>query len=171
MQSNFVPETLPKAAVLDSSGSTLERFRTTLGLYVPSSVREATATISLNPDLASKPALERAIFWHEFAHHIWATAETDSQEWMHYFENFWQNVQMTEGFELTEVLEEFFSERKKQEEMWARAITYWLLDYLDDSDARHSWDKNLDVRAGSPQERTSWEQVLSFMLIIEGFQI
>jgi hypothetical protein len=65
----FVPHVLPYAAVMDSTESTLKQFRTAIGLYVPSTERETMATISLNPELQKFPAAERAVFWHEFAHH------------------------------------------------------------------------------------------------------
>jgi hypothetical protein len=169
---DFVPQSLPKAAVMDSSGSALERFRTTLGLYVRSSEREATATISLHPRLQAVPAFERAVFWHEFAHHIWYNADTRMKAWQRSLGRFWHKVKNTNSFRVSiEFQEETGIDFATQEEIWARAMTYFFLDLFGDDVGRIDWHINLDDKAWSRQECDSWQQELEIMLRSAGFNL
>lgn len=145
---------------MDSSDSVLELFRRTLGLYVPSSDREAMATISLNPRLQHMPAFERAVFWHEYAHHIWASADTRIDTWQINLGIFWYKAKNTNSFRMSIALqEEMGIEFATQEEVWARAMTYFLLEAFGDEVARIDWHTNLSDKAWSSTERESWRKI------------
>jgi hypothetical protein len=169
---DFVPDTLPCAAVMDSSGSTLRKFRNSLGLYVRSTEREATATISLHPHLQNNSAFERAVFWHEYAHHIWENADTIFPKWQISLGKFWQKVKTTKGF--TEAVE--FQVREgidfaTQEEVWARAMTYFFLESFTDETARLEWHEYLEEYAWNKSEVEWWNEELREMLWASQFQI
>jgi hypothetical protein len=168
---DFVPNTFPSAAVMDSSGSPLKDFSTNSGLYVKSTERESMATISLHPRLQTLPALERAVFWQEFAHHIWETADKTALAWQQQFALFWEEVVLSEAYKFSNAIEVFRDQKHQEEEMWARAMAYWLAHYFDDTNAEIEWHKRLVKRGWSKLENSSWSKYLGSMLVIEGFQI
>ena len=131
----FVPETLPYAAIMDSSESALQQFRAAFGLYVPSAVREPMATISLNPQLQRFPAIERAVFWHEYAHHCWdSLGVQEYRAW----EDLLADIITTAAYELAHHYDIYIKQKQyytKPEELWARIACQWLLHWTGDEAA------------------------------------
>lgn len=58
-----------------------------------------------------------------------------------------------------------------EEEVWARAMTYLLINIFDDTSAMISWQNYLDNFGWHKTENQLWWKELEAMLLAEGFQI
>jgi hypothetical protein len=129
----FAPDSLQYAVLLNSKSSVEERFQQAGldGKYY----RDAQPTIHLLHDNLNGYA--RAVFWHEYGHHVWFSLNVKfQQEWKEIERLLPSNI----SYQKAEALDEFAEERylTLPEEVWARLFCQYFLVRTDDHEA---WER------------------------------
>jgi hypothetical protein len=125
LPNNFAPKGLPYAVLLDSSRSVEDID----GFYaaVPPPPTIHIVGKPLNP-------FGRAIFWHEYAHHVWKFLKVEyRQEWQKLYEAIQTTAAFKEAEEYDTLVEETYMAGKQ--ELWARSFCQYLLHCVNDVDA------------------------------------
>jgi hypothetical protein len=130
LPSNFAPSKLPSAVLLNSKGSVEEEFqRVGLdGKYF----WDEQPTIHLRYDDLNGYA--RAVFWHEYRHHIWFSLNVEFQaEWREIQREILSSTSYQEALDLDNLVSTRYFTLPK--EVWARLFSQFLLLYVGDMEA------------------------------------